>query len=135
MDAYHKVLIKLYEVTNGKETEDVDFGELLKREGFFPSIDSITKQLSREGWITETSRENFIRITHWGVMEAKKAKAQSLDSPDAAARHANRLLSETREFIIVLEEYISRTTEENFERVEKKFADAGEAFTRLKKNK
>jgi hypothetical protein len=135
MDAYHKVLIKLYEVTKGKETEDVDFAELLKREGFFPSIDSITKHLSGESWITEQSRENIVRITHWGVMEAKRAQANTPGSADAAARYANRLLSETREFIIVLEEYITRTTEENFTRANKKFGELAEAFTKLKDNK
>ena len=134
MDVYHKVLKKLYEITGGKDTVDVDLVELLKREGFYPSIDSILKHMTRESWVTETSRENVVRITHWGVGEARRANSDTPDSALEIARHANRLLSETREFLIVLEEFISRQTGENIGRVDKKFLEMSAVLAKLKEN-
>ena len=32
MDVYHRVLVKLFEVTGGKETEIIDLKELVKKE-------------------------------------------------------------------------------------------------------
>lgn len=132
MDVYHKVLTRLYEITGGKDSEDVDMAELLKREGFYPSIDDITTQMSRESWITETSQKNIVRITHWGVMEARKAGSSSPDAVAAVTKEANKLLSETREFIIVLEEFISKPSGDGFQRVEKKFSELDSMVGKIK---
>ena len=43
MDVYHKILVKLYEVTGGRDSKKVDFAELLKKEGFYPSYADIFK--------------------------------------------------------------------------------------------
>jgi len=71
MDAYHKMLVKIHEAAGGRETVDVDFVEIVKREGFFPSIDDISNYLRSESWVTE-SRPNVLRLTHWGIAEVKK---------------------------------------------------------------
>jgi hypothetical protein len=34
MDVYHKILTRIYEVTGGKDTVEVDLNDLLKQEGF-----------------------------------------------------------------------------------------------------
>jgi hypothetical protein len=51
MDAYHKVLVKLYEETGGRETRQVDFASLLKKMGFYTAFTDILTRLNREGWI------------------------------------------------------------------------------------
>ena len=62
MDAFHKILVRIYEITGGRDSVDVDMVELTKKEGYFPSIDSITEMLKSESWVTE-SRPNTVRIT------------------------------------------------------------------------
>lgn len=121
MDVYHKVLAKLYEMTGGSDTQDVDFAELLKREGFYPSIEDIKTHLSGESWITETSRRNVVRITHWGVAEAKKSKKPSADGTGEAKRKANKLLAEAREFLIAAEEYAGDPDDKAVKGLNKKF--------------
>lgn len=86
MDVYHKVLAKIYEMTDGKETVNVDLKDLLKTEGFFSSLDSISKHLSTESWVTETPKQNIVRITHWGVAEAKRVLSNTPDLAEAATK-------------------------------------------------
>src|SRR5262245_39917261 len=102
MDVFHKVLLKIYDITGGRESQEVDFIELLKQEGFFPSRDSIKDNLSTEGWITDSSRPGHIRITHWGMAEAKKTLADPAGAGQGMDRHTTRLLSATRDFSIVI---------------------------------
>ena len=49
MDVYQKVLVKLYEVTGGKDTQTVDLKELVKELGFLGSYPDIFSMLSRSG--------------------------------------------------------------------------------------
>ncbi len=134
MDVYHKVLTRVYEKTGGKDNADVDFVELLKREGFYPSIDEIKAYMSGESWITETSTLNTIRITHWGVAEAKKTMAATPDSANIVTKQSNRLLFETRDFIVVLEEFMGRPSSDNFKGVEKKFGELNALVKTIKEN-
>ncbi len=46
MDVYHKVLSKLYQVTDGKDSHAVDLKDLVKSLGFLGSYDDILQQLS-----------------------------------------------------------------------------------------
>lgn len=131
MDVYHRVLAKLYEITGGKDTQDVDFADLLKREGFFPSIEDIKKHLSGESWITETSRTNVVRITHWGVAEAKKAQTSTPDGALEARRNANKLKEKARDFMIAAEEYAGAPSEESLKGLEKNFKELEASMTRL----
>jgi len=91
MDVYHKILGRLYEITGGKQSESVDFVELVKEEGFFPSYDDIHRQMSRAGWITDTGRGNKVKLTHWGIKEARKAGGGAGDSDREAKKAARRL--------------------------------------------
>lgn len=134
MDVYHKVLAKVYETTGGRDNADVDFVDLLKREGFYPSIDEIKAYMSGESWITETSNVNTIRITHWGVAEAKKTLAATPDSANIVTKQSNRLLFETRDFIVILEEFMGRPSADNFKGVEKKFGELSAIFKTIKEN-
>ena len=123
MDVYHKVLLKLYEATGGRDSVDVDFVALLKREGFFPSLDSIKEQLKGESWMTDAPKPNHVRITHWGVMEAKKASSSSGESPNEIAKHSNRLLAESHELSALMEKFVTMPSADSFKRIQKKLAE------------
>jgi hypothetical protein len=118
MDVYQKVLIKLMELTGGKETVDVDLVDLLKKEGFYPSIDNIRDYMSSESWITETSRRNVIRITHWGVAAAKKAGNSTPDSQKAIKKEAVKLGAIAKELSVMIEEFAASPNEEKIGRIE-----------------
>ncbi|KXK04798.1 MAG: hypothetical protein UZ17_ACD001000801 [Acidobacteria bacterium OLB17] len=88
--------------------------------------------MKKEGWVTE-SRTNILRITHWGVAEAKKVAANGPDSKRQAEREARRLLSETREFIVLIEEYLADPSDEHLDGVSTKFSNISKALEALKK--
>ncbi|HXF43698.1 MAG TPA: hypothetical protein VNK26_08150, partial [Pyrinomonadaceae bacterium] len=104
MDVFHKVLVKIYEEAGGKETEDVDLTSLLKREGFYSNIDTITKQLEDEGWVTQTARQYVVRITHWGRKEAQRVLSDSPDKANERERELSRMVNEAKETLIAIEE-------------------------------
>lgn len=133
MDVYQKVLVKLNEVAGGKDNVDVDMVELLKKEGFFPSIDDILEKMSSEGWITET-RPRTVRITHWGIMAARKIKAKVPDSANILEKQARRLQSEVKELMILAEEFDGKVTADNFDRIEKKLADVSATARKIKEH-
>lgn len=133
MDVFHKVLVRIHEVTGGRENQDVDFVELLKAEGFFPSLESIKSHLGNEGWIADSPRPDNIRITHWGNAEAKKALASPGESPQDIDRHTKRLLSAARDFSIVVEEFTAKPNDDTFRPVEDKFSDLEGLISRIKK--
>lgn len=94
MNVFHKVLLKVHEISGGKENADVDLIDLLKKEGFYSNIDNIAKQLQDEGWVTETSRKYTVRITHWGNSEAKRVLSDSPDKVNEREKESNRLLNQ-----------------------------------------
>jgi len=134
MDVYHKVLTKLFEITGGKDSMDVDLAELLKKEGFYPSIDSIREYLLSESWIAATPRTNVIRITHWGVAEAKKALSNSPDTDKILEKDANRLASAAREFLVMAEEFASGPSEKKFKPMNDHLTDLTSVMQRIKGN-
>jgi hypothetical protein len=97
MDVFHKVLARIYEVSGGRETHEVDFIELLKKEGFFANRDSIKDHLSTEGWITDSPRPNHVKITHWGMAEAKKTLSGTDPSSDDLGPQLERLKTAVRD--------------------------------------
>ena len=123
MNVFHKVLVKIYEMTNGKETVDVDLVDLTKKEGFYPSINNISKQLQDEGWIAEAGRTNIIRITHWGATEAKRVLSASPDKVNELSKESNRLVNEGKEFAIMLEEFNAGPDTAKLGRIEARIAD------------
>ena len=131
MDVYQKVLVKIQEITGGRDSVDVDMSDLLKREGFYPSINDILEKMSSEGWITET-RPKTVRITHWGVMAARKIKNKTPDSANILDKHASRLQMEVKEFVILVEEFNGKITPDNFGRIEKKLAEINSITAKIK---
>lgn len=130
MDTYHKVLARIYEQTGGKELVDVDLADLLKREGYFPSLEEISNHLKSEGWVTET-RQNVVRITHWGAAEAKKTGVSGSDPALAIERDGRRLLTEIRELAELTELFLARPEEERIKAVRKKFAEIEKIVSNL----
>jgi hypothetical protein len=136
MNVYHKVLVRLYETTGGRDTQTVDLKEQVKAQGFLGNFEDIFQRLSSQGWITETSKTNYVKITHWGVKEAQKAASGVTDS-DASnelQKNSNRLISDTKEFLALLEEFAADASKENFARVEKKFGQLNSAIGGLKES-
>jgi hypothetical protein len=119
MDVYHKVLARLLEATGGKETETVDFKELVKKEGFLPSYPDIFQHLSRQSWIAETARADVVRITHWGITEAKKSTTGTDGGEQVLKRDAARISSEARELIAILDEFSNDPSSEVAAKAEK----------------
>ena len=133
MDVYQKVLVKVYEIAGDKENADVDMVDLLKREGFFPSMADILEKLGAEGWVTE-SRPKTVRLTHWGIMAARKLKNATPDSANIIEKHANRLKSEVKEFVILVEEFNGKATSDNFSRLDRKLAEINSVTTKIREN-
>lgn len=132
MDVYHKVLIKLYEITGGRDTADVDLADLLKKEGFYPSIDSISEYMSSESWVAETSRKHVIRITHWGVAEAKKALSNKPDMGKELEKYAAKLVLRTKEMLVMTEEFASSPDAAKAATIEKQYAAIGDDLKKIK---
>jgi hypothetical protein len=132
MDVFHKVLTRIYEITGGRETQEVDLIELLKQEGFYPSRESIKDHLSTEGWITDSARPDHVRITHWGMAEAKKALANPNASDQGIDRHTTRLLSATRDFSIVIGEFVAKPDKKSLKTVEDRFSDIETLLSKIK---
>ena len=132
MDAFHKVLVRIYEITGGRESQDVDFVELLKAEGFYPSLESIKSHMSTESWITDSPRPNNVRITHWGIAEAKK----TLTDPQAAEagidRTTTRLGLVARDFSIVVEEFISKPSKKSLQPVQDRLSELESLVSKIK---
>ena len=133
MDVYHRVLVTLYEITGGKESEAVDLKELVKKAGYLPSYPQIKEHLSGQSWITETSRGDAVKITHWGVTEAKKAQTGGgVDNSQVLRKEINRTISDTRELVIFLEELAADISKDNILKAEKKLAEINSAIQKLK---
>jgi hypothetical protein len=123
MDVFHKILVKACETAGGRENVPVDLKDLSKREGFFSSIDSIIDHLCGEGWTTLTDRQYVVKITHWGVAEAKRSTSDSPEKGSAISKDATRLLSSAREFVVMLEDFSADPSKDKFKTVEKRFGD------------
>jgi hypothetical protein len=134
MDVYHKILTRIYEVTGGKDTVEVDLNDLLKQEGFYSNIDNISQHLTDESWVAETPRPRVIKITHWGVAEAKRVLTNTPDTKRELSKDANRLLAESRELIIMLEEFAGSPSGTNFTTIDKKFNDLNAILGRIRGN-
>ncbi len=134
MDVYHRVLVKLFEVTGGKETETVDLKELVKKEGFLGSFPDIIQHLSRQSWITETPRPGTVKITHWGIKEAKNSQPSGDNSAHSVKKEINRLLSETRELIKIFEDLSNDNSLVNIAKAENIIGEINTAIQTLKTN-
>jgi hypothetical protein len=134
MDAYHKVLVKIYELTGGKDNVDVDFADLLKKEGFFPSIEDIKSYLSSESWITETKRVNVVRITHWGAAEAKRSLSSGPDPKTATEKDLRTLINSTKELALMAEELSGAPSKDKVKAIESKLGAVRDLLEKVKAN-
>ena len=132
MDVYHKVLVKLYEVTQGKENQTVDFKDLVRNAGFFGNYNDIFEMLSSQGWISESKKPDYVGITHWGVSEAKKAAGGVTDASQTLKKEANRLSNQVKELTGLIEEFSVDNSKEKFEKVGKIFDEMTTTIARLK---
>lgn len=134
MDVYHKVLLKLYDVTGGKDSVTTDLKDLVKNQGFLGNYDDIFQMLSGQGWIAETPKLNFVKITHWGVKEVQKAGGNQPDKSQILKKEAARIISETKQWLILMEEFSSDPSEGSFLQAERKFNEINAAIGKLKTN-
>lgn len=118
MNVYQKVLVKIFEISGGKDSVDVDLIDLTKKEGFYSNIDAISSHLQDQGWMTERGRAHNVRITHWGAMEAKRLVADAPDKNTEIEKGAGRLLGEARELILMLEEFVAKPTAPNLDHID-----------------
>lgn len=134
MDAYRFVLTKLYEATGGRDTKSVDFRELLKKIGYYSSYADIFERLSREGWIAEDEkRPHHVRITHWGISEAKKSLLASTESDLITLRKSlNQVITAAKELVILLENFDH--SKESLSVIEKKLAEVSQLIEKLRVN-
>jgi len=133
MDVFHKVLTRINEITGGRETHEVDFIELLKAEGFYANRESIKDHLSTEGWITDAPRPNHVRITHWGVAEAKKAASGPSSSDQGVERFVPRLQSAARELLTGLDEFAGKPSAKSLKPVEDRLSEVNDLVAKVKK--
>ena len=131
MDVYHKVLARLFKDSGGKETVKLDMGEILKQEGFFPSLEQISSHMVKEGWITD-SGQNIVFITHWGVAEAKKTLKNTPDNSRALEKDSQRLISTAKEFVVMSEEFAGEPTKSRLSVIEKQCTELSNVLSRLR---
>lgn len=134
LNLYQQVLARLYEVTGGKDSQTVDLKDLVKKEGFLGSYPEIFQSLSVQSWIMETSKADYVRMTHWGIKEAKKILSGAPDSADKLKKEANKLLQKTKELLNAVEEFTGDTSPEKFAQVEKNIEELKSIAAALKIN-
>ena len=132
MDVYHKVLNKLYETTGGKDSQSVDLKDLVKSLGFLGNYEDIFQMLNGQGWIVETPKLHYVKISHWGVKEAKKSGDSTPDAGRVVKKEATRLVAETKQFLIMLEEFSSDISEEKYVRITNKLNEINSGIGKLK---
>ena len=134
LNLYHKVLARLYEVTGGKDSQTVDLKDLVKSEGFLGSYPEIFQFLSVQSWIMETSKADYVRMTHWGIKEAKKILTGAPDSADQLKKEAGKLLQKTKELLNTVDEFARDTSPEKFAQIEKNIEELKSVAAALKSN-
>lgn len=136
MDVYHRVLAKLYEVTDGKDTKAVDLKDLVKSLGFLGNYPDIFERLSGAGWIAEDKKADFVRITHWGVLEVRKSSAATdgQSSGRNLKSDANKAIAEARELDLLLEILAADTSRDNLAAVERKIDNLKAVINQIKSN-
>lgn len=134
MDIYHKVIVKIYEATGGRDSQTVDLKDLVKKMGFIGHYADIFNRLSGEGWIAEDRKADFVRITHWGIAEAKKASESSENDKTELAKSANaaNCANLAKEFASLVEKFAQNASKENLQNAEAKFAEMETAFNLAK---
>ncbi len=131
MDVYRKVLVKLYKETNGNTSETVNLLDLIKKAGFLPSYKEIVKELAYRSWIYEEKHDK-VKLTHWGVDEAKKWLSGNSSSDQDLKKNVNRLSAETSEFTVEVEKFAADISLEKLGAIEKKFNKINKLIEEIK---
>lgn len=134
MDVYHKVLTRIFESADGKETVKVDMIDILKKEGFYSNIDNIAQHLQVEGWVTATERQHTVKLTHWGVAEAKRVLSDSPDKVNELEKESTRAINEARQLLIMLEEFAAAPSKDKMTNLEKQVSQINGRVGRMKSN-
>ena len=93
---------------------------------------NIFKELSVQGWIVETSKVDWVKITHWGIMEAKKSLSGEGGGGNDLKKDSNRLLAEARELVGLLDILNDEISKDNFSKVERKVSQISAMTNELK---
>jgi hypothetical protein len=133
MDAYHQVLVKLLEETGGRDTKAVHFKDLVKKLGFHGNYFNIFQHLSQEGWIAEDPKADFVRITHWGIAEAKKAKSSDTTEVKTVGENSAKCVAKAKEFVTLLEKFAKDSSKDNLKSAENSFSELENTFNLAKK--
>lgn len=134
MDVFHKVLLKVYELTGGRENVEADLTDLLKREGYLSNIDPIDEHLAGEGWVTPGSRKYCVKMTHWGVAEARRVLADAPDKRSLLEKQTASFLSDAKQLVIMSEELSSSPSKEKLANVTKRVARMSEILENIGSN-
>lgn len=132
MDVYHRVLVKLFEETGGSDSKAVDFGDLVKRMKFHANYTNIFKELSVQGWIVETGKVDWVRLTHWGIEEAKKSQTNGASGNQEIKKDVGRLLSEVHDLVSLIETLSNDANKDNLSSVEKKSSQINAIIAEIK---
>jgi len=100
--------------------------------GFLGSYPDILQHLSRQSWITETPRQGTVKITHWGIKEAKNLQPSGDNRAPSVKKEINRLLSETRELIRIFEDLSNDASPEHIAKAENIIGEINSAIQKLK---
>ncbi|MBL8181178.1 MAG: hypothetical protein JNL64_06150 [Blastocatellia bacterium] len=131
MDAYHKMLVKIYEAAGGRESVDVDFVEIVKREGYFPSIEEISNYLRSESWVTE-SRPNVFRLTHWGIAEVKRSLSNQENGVSSFSANKEKLAALAAELSKLVDGLSERNAADSVKKIKSVSSDITEAAEQIK---
>ena len=134
MDVYHKILSRVFESAGGRESADVDLVDIIKSEGYFANIDEIYRRLLDESWVTEKSRRYQVRLTHWGVAEAKRVMADLPDKKTLLGKDAGRIINESKQLVIMLEEFEADPQADKLNVIESQHSEIGAIIKRLAQN-
>ena len=132
MDVFHKVLARIYEISGGRETQEVDFIELLKKEGFYANRDNIKDQMSTEGWITDAARPGYVRITHWGMAEAKKSSKGGDKQDNGVAQQVEKLRTAVQKLTLSIDELGKNTNAKSLKAVEQNLTETTGIVSEIK---
>jgi phage anti-repressor protein len=129
-------LHSLYQATSGNTSKAVDFKDLVKKLGFHGNYGEIFKMLSGEGWIVESSKPDFVSISHWGAAEVKKSLAAASttgnDSNSESKKDSSLALNTSRELSALLENFVRKPERDRFSGIESKLADLQTVIARIK---
>ena len=133
MNVYQKVLVKLYDATDGRETKAVYLKDIVRDLGFYPSYSDIFTQMSRDGWLTETKRSDEVNITPWGIREAKKLKAGNVVDQRDVDRGAKKIQASVKDLSVMVEELLAEVSTENLDSLDEQISVVEKRIKELRK--